>query len=664
MLNISNSTRQRLEALAAAENLSVDDFLLACLASKSQTDESKALLDNYENAAWWLDRNYCLVLGNQAFQRNIQAALGREIASGENLLAILAYESVIEEWRGYYNRAFAGESFEIEIPTVYLATERRREYHFKPVQDGQGNIIGASVFGRDVTTEREFETALRQSESRFKLAAQLVGLGIWDWDIASDKTEWYGEMFRIYGISEAEFTGMGTDYIHFTREDYRLKQAANIQNAFKRGITEADILAGKPIPFDPKELCIVRPDGTECFTMGDAIAIVDETGNPIRMLGVTMDISQQRATEEALRVKDSAIESSITAIALADLTGRLTYVNPAFLELWKFETKDAVLGRSVLEFWENPADADAIIAEIQLRQQTRGRMVAKLNDGTIAELELTASLVVDAHGQALCMMGSFTDVSKQVQAEQLRLEQERLKANLKKEQEYNILVQKAVSALAHDIHTPLTVISTTKQILDRYFERLDEESRREKLDKIGKQLNYVLELLNEMSLTVKGRLDERIFQAQALNLPALCQASINEISETIGSKHRLSFYTDGSVEMIEGDETLLSRILLNLLSNAVKFSPIQSEIRLELLQAADKALLKVCDSGMGIAPEELPHIFEPFYRAERVRAIRGTGLGLNIVKDCVERHQGSISVESTVGKGTCFLVELPLQPPL
>jgi signal transduction histidine kinase len=172
----------------------------------------------------------------------------------------------------------------------------------------------------------------------------------------------------------------------------------------------------------------------------------------------------------------------------------------------------------------------------------------------------------------------------------------------------------------------------------------------------------VLELLHEMSLTIKGRLDERHFQARPLNLPALCIASINEIRETVGAKHRFKFQGHELVKSVQADETLLSRILLNLLSNAVKFSPEGSEIRVELILENQQLCLKVYDEGMGISPEDMGQIFAPFFRAEAARSIRGTGLGLNIVQDCVERHQGQIQVASVLGEGTCFTVTIPYFP--
>ncbi len=170
-----------------------------------------------------------------------------------------------------------------------------------PLRNVQNEIIGVLGIARDITERKRVEEALYSSEERLSHAVKLAGLGIWDWDVATDKTVWNDEMLRIYGITAEQFTGKGTDYINFTRADYLEKQHANIRAVFENGVTEAELLAGKRTRFEPKELCIVRPDGTECFTFGDAVAIVDEHRKPVRLLGVTIDMTERKLLEEELR---------------------------------------------------------------------------------------------------------------------------------------------------------------------------------------------------------------------------------------------------------------------------------------------------------------------------------------------------------------------------
>lgn len=163
--------------------------------------------------------------------------------------------------------------------------------------------IAADVLGAAIERQQA-EHTLKQNEERLRQTVRLARLGVWDWNPITDQVEWNDEMFRIYGITRENFTGKGSDYIHFTRADYRAEQIENIRGAFAHGMTVNDLEAGKPFDSEPRELCIVRPDGTECYTIGDAVSIIDSEGKPLRMLGVTLDITERKEAEIALRERD------------------------------------------------------------------------------------------------------------------------------------------------------------------------------------------------------------------------------------------------------------------------------------------------------------------------------------------------------------------------
>jgi len=170
---------------------------------------------------------------------------------------------------------------------------------------------GVVVSFHDLTARKQADEKLHTSENRLRQAINIAQLGIWDWDIASDTTVWQGKMFDIYGIQPDQFTGKGADYIAFTRADYRAKQVENIKGVFEHGLTEEQLLKGVDVPNTPKELCIVRPDGSEVYTLGDAVAIIDNTGKPLRLLGVTMDISERKRAEAALHELNAALEQRV-----------------------------------------------------------------------------------------------------------------------------------------------------------------------------------------------------------------------------------------------------------------------------------------------------------------------------------------------------------------
>ncbi len=113
---------------------------------------------------------------------------------------------------------------------------------------------------------------------------------------------------------------------------------------------------------------------------------------------------------------------------------------------------------------------------------------------------------------------------------------------------------------------------------------------------------------------------------------------------------------------VYGDADQLKQVLVALLDNALKYTPYEGRVSLSLTTPANQAIVKVSDTGIGIAPDDLPHIFERFYRADRARSRErgGSGLGLAIVQSIVQEHQGTIEVESTLGKGSIFTVRLPV----
>jgi len=247
----------------------------------------------------------------------------------------------------------------------------------------------------------------------------------------------------------------------------------------------------------------------------------------------------------------------------------------------------------------------------------------------------------------------FLDVTDQVEAQ-------RLKTQFQQEQERNAFIQRIISMLSHDLRTPLAVIASSRDLLDRYHDRLSAEKRQEKLDTIGRQVQFATELLEDTIHMARSPLTAREFEPRPVNLATLCQVSVDEVRSVHHSNHSINCINLGHVETVSVDEVLVSRILINLLSNAIKYSPGGGEIRLELGHNDGWVILRVIDQGMGISQDDLPHIFDPLFRSDTVTGINGTGLGLSIVKDCVDRHQGRIHVESELGQRSAFTVELPV----
>ncbi|MER3406120.1 MAG: hybrid sensor histidine kinase/response regulator, partial [Chloroflexota bacterium] len=227
-----------------------------------------------------------------------------------------------------------------------------------------------------------------------------------------------------------------------------------------------------------------------------------------------------------------------------------------------------------------------------------------------------------------------------------------------------------LASIAHDLRSPLATIKGYTQMLQMRLGRLDlPEAQRlvEMLQRIdatvGRMSGFLTELLDLSRLRTGQPLELR---RERVELVALVRHLVLEHQHTAPS-HRLSLVA--SVPELVGwwDRLRLERVLSNLLSNAVKYSPQGGQITVTVARQLDSgqewAVLAVQDQGIGIPAEDLPHIFERFYRGRNVAGkIGGTGIGLTSARAIVEQHGGTLTVQSIEGQGAVFTVRLPLVP--
>jgi PAS domain S-box-containing protein len=154
-----------------------------------------------------------------------------------------------------------------------------------------------------------------------------------------------------------------------------------------------------------------KKDGTIVPVELRTYLIRDEAGTPTGYWAIIRDITERKRSEELLRIKDRAIESSINAFAMADLEGNLIYSNPRFLYLWGYENREAVLGRSLVEFWEVKEPAFEIVEKLRSRGGWIGELVSKRKDGSRFDTQISASMILDNAGKPICMMASGVDIT-------------------------------------------------------------------------------------------------------------------------------------------------------------------------------------------------------------------------------------------------------------
>ena len=222
-------------------------------------------------------------------------------------------------------------------------------------------------------------------------------------------------------------------------------------------------------------------------------------------------------------------------------------------------------------------------------------------------------------------------------------------------EELHDLKSRFITTASHEFRTPLSIVLTSTELLERLGSGCPEERRSRYFQKIRDAVRAMTTILtNALTLQTSGT-DALTIQPDLFDVYRFC---VSVLSDLQGD--RIQFRYSGERSRVKLDPELLSLILNHLVGNALKFS--KHLIELEVQCLADRILLTVSDRGVGIPPEDLPLIFEPFHRARNVDTISGGGLGLSIVKQCVELQGGSIVVQSEPGKGTIVRVEFPIEP--
>ena len=240
----------------------------------------------------------------------------------------------------------------------------------------------------------------------------------------------------------------------------------------------------------------------------------------------------------------------------------------------------------------------------------------------------------------------------------------RFEVAMAQQMELNALKSTFVSMTTHEFRTPLATILSSYELLQDYNDRMSPAARADTLESIAKAARRMVTMLDQV-LTL-GKADAKLleFNPRPLNLPAFCLQLRDEALAGLAahpSEHAepLTVHLELTQDTVLADEKLLRHILGNLLSNALKYSPCGQSASFSIHNDSDAVVFTVQDHGIGIPADELPHLFGSFHRASNVGDIPGTGLGLSIVKRAVESHGGSIGVQSELGRGTLFTVQIP-----
>ncbi|MGB3756147.1 MAG: ATP-binding protein [Rivularia sp. (in: cyanobacteria)] len=248
-----------------------------------------------------------------------------------------------------------------------------------------------------------------------------------------------------------------------------------------------------------------------------------------------------------------------------------------------------------------------------------------------------------------------------------------MRDELQKEKEMRELKSRFVSMVSHEFRNPLSTILNSTELLANHSQEITENKKSEYLYHIQNSVKNLNQLLSDVLLVGKAEVHKTHFNPAPLDLEKFCQDLVAEIKLLATEKHQIILKIHGcctqqeedsastDINLPRLDEKLLRHIFTNLLSNAIKYSPQGGEICFDLFCLQGEAIFRIQDKGIGIPEIEQDNLFTSFQRASNVGQIPGHGLGLSIVKQYVELHEGEITLISKEGVGTTFIVTIPLR---
>jgi PAS domain S-box-containing protein len=390
-----------------------------------------------------------------------------------------------------------------------------------------------------------------------------------------------------------------------------------------------------------------------------------DLGNEPHLVSMFYDVTEHRKLEAQIRYQALLLENVSDAVISTDMELNIRSWNPSAEAIYSWKA-DEVIGKSTAELLGSEYSGTTraeVLNQLQTTGLWRGELTQRRKDDSRVYLLASTSYVHDSDGNRVGIVSVNRDITELTKAQQERQAAELLRLELEQQAELLRLKEDFISVVSHEFRTPLSVIISSGELVHNYSDRMPLERQLKHVEVVLAQAHFMTDLLDDVLTINKARAGKLEFNPAPLNLIAFVEETLERIEVLDQGKHQFAFTHEGDLSAVRMDVKLLQHILVNLLSNAVKYSPDGGDVYFEVKRQNGEVVFRVSDQGIGIPADSLPHLYEPFYRANNTGEIGGTGLGLPIVKESVVRHGGTIACETEVNIGTTFTVTLPVSAP-
>ncbi len=606
----------------------------AIAAMKESEAKLRAIFDSTEDKILAIDRNFKLIDFNKSGVKFLERYYHRQpFKIGDQYPP--PDSKVYDLWVEYFKAALQGQSITESLHYSYLHEERVDLVNILPIKGDKGDVIGITVYGKDITQLNNTQKALQTSENQLKEAQRIARIGNWEYDFDTEKIAWSEGTYRIFE--------MPTDAAPPTFEEYQKMILPEDRQKLLDGMAQT-LLAGQPYEYEIRHF---TRSGKMIYTVAKGEALM-EGDKVVKIFGTVQDITSQKKVELELKESNHKYQdlfhNMYDALMVTNKDGYFRDANEAAQRLLEYSLEELHAIRIPdIVHPDDKEKSDKYLQQLLTEgfySNYQGRIITK--SGKVKYLQVNSNAIIE-QGKIIGSRDIARDITALKEAEEKR---EQLYAKLE-------IVNKELKDFAyivsHDLKAPLRAIgSLSRWLAEDYQDLFDAEGQ--------KHLSLLIGRANRMQKFIEGILQySRIGRIDLVKEPVNIRELLDTVIDSLAPPEQFTIVIDEHIPVIAGEKIRIQQVFQNLISNAIKYNDkSQGIIKITYDASTTFHQFTIADNGPGIEEKHFDKIFKIFQTLHSRDQLESTGIGLTIVKRIVELHGGIINVSSKLGEGSKF----------
>ena len=599
------------------------------------------IINSTSELIWSIDLDYNLTYFNKGFIKFHELFFGTKPEIGGRSKTIESNTSAFIKISEHYAKGLEGLKLKDEI----VLNDEIAEIQFNPILDDFNDVIGLAMYARDITAFRKNELQLIESERKYKELVGNVNDIIFRTDANGDWTFLNKSWERVMGFTVQESLGKSL---------YKYLHPEDIQ----RNINLFNELINRNKKYCEHEIRYICKDGSIRFIHVYAVLILNEAGEIVGTSGTLQDVTEKRQSKEMYQLLSENVRDMI---AIHNMDCTISFITPSCYSVIGYESSELIGKNPFDQIHAEDRPIYEKIKDVHLEfKNTDAQLFTyrfRCKTGDYVWLETSFKIIRDLNGTSVSFIASSRNVDQRKQLEESLIE------SLQKEKELNELKSRFVSMASHEFRTPMATIRTSTEILEIRQRTIGDARMNEPYIKhlhiINSEIDRLTSLMNDVLLLGKIEANKVHFTPVSTNIHVLTEQIVVRQEKKQFDHRKIHVEYIGKSRPVMLDPLQFNHVLDNLLSNAYKYSENELPPELTITFKPKTIVFEIRDYGIGIPADERVQVFESFFRARNADNIQGTGLGLVIVKDFVQKHGGNVTFHEAEGRGTIFRVEIP-----